>query len=135
MAALAPLNRRFFVKNKEFGKLSLDQLKQLVVDLADIKPKRKELTARAKEDLKGFLRESPRDFSWADYYSLTLVEMVAFILYVGGLNEELYTALKQDDPQQYLLDTFKVLEPSIRDLGGGKETSEYVFCGALYSPI
>ncbi len=115
------------MKEKEFGKLSLDQLKELVVDLADLKPQRKDLTARAKEDLKGFLKESPRDFSWADYYSLTIVEMVAFMLYVGGLNEELHTALKEEDPQQYLLDTFKVLEPDIRDMGDGKEVSEYVF--------
>lgn len=121
------LAENFLVNEKEFGKLSLDQLKELVVDLADLKPQRKDLTTRAKEDLNGFLKESPGDFSWADYYSLTIVEMVALMLYVGGLNEELHTALKKDDPQQYLLDTFKALEPSIRDLGDGQDASEYVF--------
>lgn len=119
------------MNEKEFGNLSLSQLKEMAALLLAMKPQRTELTRAAKEDKKQFLHDAPEDFSWCDFYNLSLIELVCTVLWLGKLDDQVRIAKEQDDPQQYILDTFKSLEPDVRNFCGDIKYAEYTFVASV----
>lgn len=119
------------VAEKEFGKLSLSQLKQMASLLLDLKPQRTEITRAAIEDNKKFLANAPANFAWSNFYSLSLKELVSTVLWLGQLDDQVSVASEQADPQQYILDTFKTLDPQVRDYCGDIVHAEYTFVASV----
>ena len=87
MPAVSGDVRGEYMVEKEFGRLSLPQIKQLVVMLQGLRPERKELARAAKADQKYFIRNAPSHFSWAEFYRLSLSEVIALLVIAGGIEE------------------------------------------------
>lgn len=118
---------------KEFGKLSLSQVKELAHILLELKKLRSQLTVGARNDPQGYLKNVPEDFSWSELYSEPLNEMILLLLLLGGMSGAIRHAVNTKDPQQYILDTFRSIEPQIQDFGNGKEYSEYTFLAIFFA--
>ncbi|PHQ57941.1 MAG: hypothetical protein COA29_02455 [Porticoccus sp.] len=89
---------------KELGKLTLAQLKRMVEILLGLPAQRDELLLAARKDSKGKLANSPPNFSWAGFYSMSIIELIEAFFRLAGLQCVLEEALANSDPQQYILD-------------------------------
>lgn len=92
---------------KEYGKLSLDQFKQLVQKLPEIRKKQKEppkLFHSISEDEKHeILGEG---LSWAKVYERSFDEQLALLFTKSGRADKLHEAAQSDDPTQAAMDLF-----------------------------
>ncbi len=92
---------------KEYGKLSLDQFKQLVQKLPEIRKKQKEppkLFYSIPEDKKHeILGEG---LSWANVYERSFDEQLALLFSKSGRADKLHEAAQSDDPTQAAMDLF-----------------------------
>jgi hypothetical protein len=92
--------------NKEFGKLTIDQFRDLIQKLPEIRrgydvelPKLfKDKQARLKELL------GPIDHTWAEIYEFPFHEQIAILFHMAGIEWVIADAIKADDPQQRLMD-------------------------------
>jgi hypothetical protein len=92
---------------KEYGRLSLDQFKQLAQKLPEIRKKLKEPPK--------LLRSIPEDekhevlgegLSWANVYERSLNEQLALLFDKSGRSGKLREATQSDDPTQTAFDLF-----------------------------
>ncbi len=92
---------------KEFGKLSLDQLKLLVQKLPEIRKKQKE-----PPKLFHFIPEDEKQkilgegLSWANVYERSFDEQLALLFTKSGRADKLHEAAQSDDPTQAAMDLF-----------------------------
>ncbi|WP_036860023.1 hypothetical protein [Porticoccus hydrocarbonoclasticus] len=101
------------MKDKEFENLNLAQLKKMVEILLAIPAKRNEMLLAARDDSKGKLANSPSNFSWASFYSISIIELTVIFFKLAGLQDVLNKALATSDPQQYILDKLPCADEQI----------------------
>ncbi|MEQ9008103.1 MAG: hypothetical protein RLP12_09485, partial [Ekhidna sp.] len=104
-------------------RISTEELKRIILGLRDLRKEFSQLPKHAKKDNKDFFKNSPTDFSWAEWYSIPLPKMVASLLYLGSLNK----ALPKSSNEQFVLDTFMQMDIEFVDYGKGIERTEYTF--------
>jgi hypothetical protein len=96
---------------KEYGKLSLEQFKQLVSELPEIRSQMKELpdllNSAPNEKIKEILDQG---LYWADLYELSFQETLALLICALGCHEELHKAAQSDDPTQAAFSMFQNIE-------------------------
>lgn len=89
---------------KEFGKLTLDQFRELVQKLPEIRRgfdvELPQLFSEKKARLKELL--GPEDHTWAEIYELPFVEQIAWLFYMAGISWVIRDAAKADDPNEKL---------------------------------
>lgn len=93
---------------KEYGKLTADQFRQLVETLPEIRSQRVELSAAlaaSKEKLDQILVGG---YNWGEIYEYSFVEHVSIAVVAFSFSATLSAAVASDDPTQHLLDR---LEP------------------------
>jgi hypothetical protein len=104
---------------KEYGKLTADQFKQLIQQLPEIKKEGESLEDVVKSASKERINELlEKDFYWAEIYELTFVEHLAFLMMAIDKVEFLKEAKNTPDPTQYFIDHFEV-EGDFEDWNGG----------------
>ena len=92
---------------KEFGKLTLDQLRMLIAFLPELDRLHSEMPAvfaEKQEKLNSVL--TPR-FSWSHFYELPIEEHMAKFAEIANLAQNIVAAAASDDPQQFLIDDLK----------------------------
>lgn len=86
---------------KEYGNLTLEEFKQLIGELPDIRSQMKELpdilNSAPSEKVKEVLDQS---LYWADLYELSFQESLALLICALGCHQELHEAAQSDDPTQ-----------------------------------
>lgn len=96
---------------KEYGNLTLDQFKQLVDELPEIRNQMKELpdllNSASKDKIKEVLGEG---LYWADAYELSFHELLAQLICALGCHQELHEAAQSDDPTQAAFSMFQNVE-------------------------
>ena len=97
--------------NSKYGNLTLEQFKQLIGKLPDIRNQMKELP-----DL---LNSAPKDkvtevldqgLYWAAFYELSFQELLALLICALGCHQELHKAAQSDDPAQAAFSIFQDVE-------------------------
>ena len=89
---------------KEYGRLSLDQLKQLRKNVGEFRALSWEIESSLKSK-DGALKEIfNQSYSWADLYQMSLTDHVVHLTVIMGLSSHLSNIASQDDPQQSALD-------------------------------
>lgn len=90
--------------DKEYGRLTLDQFRQIVQELPELRSQIRELPQVVrtvpKEKIEKILDE---DFYWADVYELPFVEQIALLFIALGKVKKLVEISNEPDPQQALL--------------------------------
>lgn len=94
---------RVSVKEKEFDKLSIEQVKTLFSNLY--------LLQEEIEDFERILKEPPPELvevvesmpPWSMFYELPYPHFLALFLYCQGLLDVLKSSVELDDPQEYWL--------------------------------
>ncbi len=96
---------------KEYGKLSLEQFKQLVGELPEIRNHMKELpdllNSTSKDKIKEVLDQR---LYWADTYELSFQELLAQLICALGCHQELHKAAQSDDPTRAAFSIFQNVE-------------------------
>lgn len=96
---------------KDYGKLSTDQLRQLVGTLPELNNQRAELSEAigtlSKQKLDTLL---VRGYNWGDIYEYAFVEHIAIAAIAFNSVGTLSAALASDDPQQHILDNLHSCE-------------------------
>jgi|CXWL01.1.fsa_nt_gi hypothetical protein len=104
---------------KEYGKLSLDQFKQLVNELPEIRNQMEEVPklvqATSKEKINKIL---DKGFFWAYVYEMPFDEQLALLICALGRKDELHKAARSNDPTQATIDMFK--NDEFEDWDGGE---------------
>lgn len=94
-------------QQKEYGKLTLEQFKALIIKLPEVRKQQGELVemvrAVPKERLEALL---PKDFSWAGVYEIPFIEHLALLLLAMDKVDFIHQAAQSGDPQQAVLDDF-----------------------------
>jgi len=118
---------------KEFGKLSLSQLKQLHEMLLQLQELRKGFEAAAKLDEKGFIADLPLGFRWAEIYSYPFLDHLKRFLCFSGADVVIEQAKQQGDPQQFILDELPKFQEKIRESDKTSLTGEQNLFGIAFS--
>lgn len=93
---------------KEYGKLSVDQIRELVAALPELKRQAQELSYEFRNmPNEKLLQTIGTDLCWADAYELSLVELIALMLVAFNKAEWITDVARQPDPQQVVLDEIK----------------------------
>ena len=96
---------------KEYGKLSLEQFKQLVSELPEIRNQMNELpellNATSKDKIKEILDQG---LYWAIGYELSFQDLLALLICALGCHQELHNAAQSDDPTQAAFGMFQNVE-------------------------
>ena len=93
---------------KEYGKLSLDQFKQLVSELPEIRNQIKELPDLLNSSPKDKIKEVlDQGLYWAALYELSFQESLALLICALGCHQELHEAAQSDDPTQAAFSMFQ----------------------------
>jgi hypothetical protein len=89
---------------KPLGKLTEDQLRRLL-KLADETPSVEGLSKRLRNrsSLQEAIRDSGMVFHWSWVYELSMLELLALMVWVIDRQDELVAAAKSDDPQEAIL--------------------------------
>ncbi|MFH2211586.1 MAG: hypothetical protein ABIJ01_08115 [Pseudomonadota bacterium] len=101
---------------KEFGKLTLDQLRQLIAFLPELDLLHAEMPqifAEKQEKLNSILTPG---FSWSHFYELPIEEHMGALAIIAGIAMNLKAAVASDDPQQFLINDLK---DGLQDWQGG----------------
>lgn len=88
---------------KEFGKLSLEEIKLLLDQLRSLEALRREIQAGLAEGDHPFYTQLPLGYGWSNLYCLSYMQMLAGLVHHLGISPEIKKALKTDNPQGYLL--------------------------------
>jgi len=108
---------------KEFQHFSPNDIRELLKCLVEIRQEMNSFPKLAKEDSLGFLRKAPPDFSWADAYSMSMLEMLACLIVLAGLTEKIQEIPKDN----FVFDAIQEMDIDLIDLGKGIEYSKYTF--------
>ena len=119
---------------KEYGKATLDQIKQTLSLVPELSKIGKELPKLFKDD-GDFFKKAPLDFAWSDFYILPFQEVLSIFYVVGGLADDAHEMANSSDPKQFVFDELLKREPTIQDFGLGKEYSEYVYVGVFVAMV
>ncbi|WP_090662150.1 hypothetical protein [Nitrosomonas marina] len=96
---------------KEYGNLTLEEFKQLMCELPDIRRQMKELpnllNSAPGEKVKEVLDQG---LYWADLYELSFQESLALLICALGCHQELHEAALSDDPTQAAFSVFQNVE-------------------------
>jgi len=96
---------------KEYDKFSLEEFKQLIGELPDIRNQMKELpdllNSAPNEKVKEVLDQG---LYWAAFYELSFQESLALLICVLGCHRELHKAAQSDDPTQAAFNMFQNVE-------------------------
>lgn len=109
------------MEEKPYGKFSLDQLKQLTEILDESSN-----TATAFEEAfnkagsKRIKSKLGEDFSWSHYYEMPFHSHITCAVFILNWKDDLDTAAKSEDPQQYFLNFLQQLDPEQEWTGGYK---------------
>lgn len=94
---------------KEYGKLTAEQFKQLMQQLPELRKEGESLAdvvkSASKERINDLLE---KDFYWAEVYELTFVEHLAFLMMALDKVEFLTEAKNAPDPTQHVMDNFDI---------------------------
>lgn len=104
------------VHEKEFGKLTLDQIRQLIAILPELGQLHAEMPAVFAEKQEKLDSVLTPGFSWSHYYEMPIEEHMATLIVILGLVPNLKAAVASEDPQQFFLDD---LNDGIQDWQGG----------------
>lgn len=97
---------------KEYDKLSLEQLQQLIGELPEIRKQRTELPEALKASSKEKLADLIGDgIVWSNIYELSFVEHIAFLIMALDKVNLFISASQAADPQQVILDDMKQDDP------------------------
>lgn len=92
-------------QQKEYGKLTVEQFKELMSRLPELRKQQGELVDIVRAVPKARLEELlPKDYYWADVYELSFIEHMALLLMAMDKLEFIHQAVQSDDPQQVVLD-------------------------------
>lgn len=104
---------------KEYGKLSLEQFKQLVNELPEIRSQMQEvpklIQSASKEKIDAVL---DKGFFWAYVYEMPFNEQLAWLICALGRKDKLHKAAHSNDPTQAAMDMFK--NDEFNDWDGGE---------------
>lgn len=93
---------------KEYGNLTLEEFKQLIGELPDIRCQMKELpdllNSAPKDKIKEVLDQG---LYWAALYELSFQESLALLVCALGCHQELHEAAQSDDPTQAAFSMFQ----------------------------
>lgn len=104
---------------KEYGKLSLDQFKQLVKELPVVRNQMQELPELIRSTPKERIAELlDKDFYWAEVYELPFHHQIALLFFALGRANKLKEIAQAPDPQQAALDWMDT--DDIDDWNGGE---------------
>jgi len=103
---------------KEFGKLTLDQLRMLIALLPELDRLHSEMPAVFAEKQEKLDTVLTPGFFWSQFYELPIEEHMEALTVIAGLAPNLKAAVVSDDPQQFLIDNLK---DGIQDWQGGFE--------------
>jgi hypothetical protein len=105
-------------QGKRYRKLTVEQFRQVLATLAELKhldgELREAVRAAPKDRLDAMLEQG---FAWASIYELPLMEHLALVVLAIGKADVLHQAAQSDDPQQMILDNMAVDDPD--DWEGG----------------
>lgn len=104
---------------KEYGKFSVDQFKQLVNELPEIRNQMQELPNLIQSTSKEKINEIlDRGFYWANVYEFPFHEQLALLICALGRASKLHEAAQSNDPTQAAIDMFK--NDEFEDWEGGE---------------
>lgn len=115
----------------EIQHVSPDELRKLLQCLAEIRLEMNSFPKIAKQDNLNFIRDAPPDFSWAEAYSLNLLEMVALLVVLAGLTDE----IKDVSKDNFVFDAIQEADIELIDFGEGIEYSKYQFTALTFALI
>lgn len=96
---------------KEYGNLTLEEFKQLIGELPDIRSQMSEmpdlLNSSPKDKIKEVLDQG---LYWADLYELSFQESLALLICALGCHQELHEAAQSGDPTQAAFSMFQNVE-------------------------
>ena len=96
---------------KEYNKLTVEQFKELIAKLPEIRKQQGEFSEIVRAVPKARLDELlPRDFTWAQIYELPFVDHLALLLFALDKVEFMKQAVAAPDPQQVVLDDFDIAD-------------------------
>lgn len=105
--------------DKEFGKLSIDQFRQIIQTLPEVRGQMKEMSEVIRSAPVTKLKEIlDKDYYWAEAYEWEFAEQIAMLIIVLGKANELRSAVQQDDPQEALFQWLK--EDKDEEWNGGE---------------
>ncbi|MES2237268.1 MAG: hypothetical protein V4500_05895 [Pseudomonadota bacterium] len=93
---------------KEFGKLSANQIRQLLQWLPTLDSLRSELRSSVQGRPDKFERMAPSGITWANLYERKIEEHLAELVIAVGADQFVIEASQADDPTQVLLDSINV---------------------------
>lgn len=95
--------------NKEYGKLTTDQFKQLMGSLSELKKEDQTLADLVKSAPKDRMNNLlDKDFYWAEIYEGSFIEHLALLMMMLNKVEFLKDTKNASDPTQYFMDNFNV---------------------------
>lgn len=96
---------------KEYGNLTLEEFKQLIGELPDIRSQMTELPDLLNSSPKDKIKEVlDQGLYWADLYELSFQESLALLICALGCHQELHEAAQSDDPTQAAFSMFQDVE-------------------------
>lgn len=122
----------FILMEKTYCKLTINQFKELIDALPEVRGQIKQLPE--------LVREAPREridallgsnFCWSDLYELSLDESLAFLFVAGGWQHILREFVGSSDPQQAAIQWMKEGEPLRVDEGPSNAFEEKYIIGAF----
>ena len=122
---------------KEFGKLTADQLRQLIGFLPVMAANlRVEFEADLSQHPEKLTKLAPDKLNWASAYELPFAEHLSLLNFIMGGGPQLHAAAISDDPQQVILDATNDEPPEFAGGPGGAYKLQDVFSllyGIVYS--
>jgi hypothetical protein len=104
---------------KEYGKLTADQFKQLIQQLPEMRKEQKSLEdvvkSASKERINKLLE---KDFYWAEVYEFTFIEHLSFLMMAMDKIDFLKESQNAPDPTQHFMDNLEVDDDSELWTGG-----------------
>lgn len=97
--------------NKEYGKFTVEEFKQLIRKLPEIRSQMAELPTLLSSVSESRVKEiMGKDLCWAAFYELSFQELLAQLICALGSHAELCKAAQSDDPIQSAFDLFENIE-------------------------
>lgn len=120
---------------KEFGKLSIAQIQQILFIRQEFKAKEEELVAAVRENGSRYWAEIVPPYYWATFYDAPFTRLLAGFLVVSGLSEDLQAFSTSPDPQQAVLDAAFVDPERGWDGGFNGQFEQKHLIGYLYAVV
>ena len=121
------------VKTKEYGKLSLKQLKEFYAHFHNFKNKQKEFDALTKEKAEQFSQLFELIPSWSSWYEIPWIKSLSFFFYITGIDTKVAKAEKSNDPHQAVLELLDNTETYEFDIDSISKEDSGVFFSLYFS--